>query len=43
MKMVTQGKSGSRGNTDVQLSQCPDPDVYVFGLHNSTAYIYLKQ
>lgn len=43
MKMVTRGKSASRGNIDVQLRQCPDPDVYVFVLHISTAYIKLKQ
>lgn len=43
MKMVTQGKSFSRGNIDVQLRQCPDPDVYVFDLHISTAYINLKR
>lgn len=33
MKMVTRGKSASRGNIDVQLRQCPDPDMYVFDLH----------
>lgn len=43
MKMVTREESGSRGNIDVQLRQCPDPDVYVFGFHISTAYINRKQ
>lgn len=43
MKMATRGQSGSRVNIDVQLRQCPDPDVYVFVLHVSTAYINLKQ
>lgn len=43
--MVTRGKSASRGNTDVQLRQCPDPDMYVFDLHVffSTAYSNLRQ
>lgn len=44
MKMVTRGKSASRGNIDVQLRQCPDPDMYVFDLHVffSTAYSNLR-
>lgn len=46
MKMVTWGGNEVPVHTvDVQLRQCPDPDVWVclFGLHISTAYIKLKQ
>lgn len=44
MKMVTRGKSGSRGKILQMYSwECPDPDLYVFVLHISTAYIKLKQ
>ena len=45
MKMVTRGGggAGSRGNVDVQLRRCPDPDVCGFGLHVSTAYVNLKR